>query len=355
MTIRTDKRTGNRSTQCTGGIALIILALALLNAGCSSMGKSMKTGFLGGESENLVPFAEETIARLGGGSYPLAQETAVLIREFFDPPFDEITRLDQSLVDVDDITTSVMKYSVDLVSISEMKISAREKAGRLADSFTPMREPAQKHLDISDEDFDAILDEVRDADDFLAALRAIQPLIDATAVYFGFLMSDIEKTLNGAAIIIDGRIEKEFESLTEFLQTMEERKQKALIGLKLIHDHRSGDGEALVQLRGGNIILDESLASADPDQLESYLVERITLMKELLDTIGPDIALYRATHEELDEQHQRVLTNVGVARLNFLTWSRAHRRMSSGVKDPAKWFDIRELPETLVSAAVKAI
>jgi hypothetical protein len=355
MTMRTNERTGNRSKQFTGGIALIVLALALLNTGCSSMGKSMKTGFLGGESENLVPFAEETIARLGGGSYPLAQETAILIREFFDPPFDEITRLDQYLVNVDAITTSVMTYSVDLVTISEMNISARQKAERLADSFGPLREPAQTHLDISDEDFEAILDEVRNADDFLASLRAIQPLIDATAVYFGFLMSDIEKTLNGATIVIDGRIEQEFKSLTEFLQTMEERKQKALIGLKLIHDHRSGDGQALAQLRGGNIILDESLASADADELESYLVERITLMKELLDTIEPDIALYRATHLELDEQHQRVLTNVGVARLNFLTWARAHRMMASGVKDPAKWFDVRELPETLVGAAIKAI
>jgi hypothetical protein len=122
-----------------------------------------------------------------------------------------------------------------------------------------------------------------------------------------------------------------------------------------------GDNGAMTKLLKGKYILKPKyLPSGKPSQqeivvMETYLLDSLTKMSNIYDRLKPELDLYRATHRELDEQEDSVRTSIARSRLNFLIWTRAHRKMASGVKDPAKWFDIKDAPTILIKAGVRAL
>lgn len=343
-------------------VPLMIVSAVLLCSGCASTGKTMKLGFWGGDEKvNLAPFAAQTMGFLGGPEYPISRETAVLIRKYLASDTFGMAELDSLLVESDKITDQMITYSVELVGISEIDGSTKDKIAALADTVRVFKGPIKQKLELSDEAFDERIAAIVDQNEFLDAIRAVQPLIDSVSVYYGSLMDQIQKQTEEKARAIDAAIDADFQPLIDFVNVLTTRRQTILIGLGYLHKARQGDAGALAKLADGGIIIEERFkpkAGASEEDLavvEEHLLDRLSMLKRIHDEMMPDVEMYRMTHQELDREYERVIIDVAAARVKFVIWSRAHRTMASGEKDPAKWFDVRDAPEFLVKAVKKAV
>lgn len=125
----------------------------------------------------------------------------------------------------------------------------------------------------------------------------------------------------------------------------------AAISTAVLGTRLSGDEFILVaEHRPSAQAGEEELAKA-----EAYLMERLTTMKRINDEMMPEVELYRDTHREWDAEFSSAVDGVARARAKYIFWSRAHRKIASGITDPAKWFDISEAPALLFKAGKKAL
>ena len=70
--------------------------------------------------------------------------------------------------------------------------------------------------------------------------------------------------------------------------------------------------------------------------LEAMLAEST----QVLQSFEKDRSDYLSIHAELDAKVLEVLNNIGVARLQFHSWARAHQALANGVKEPGKWMEL---------------
>ena len=71
--------------------------------------------------------------------------------------------------------------------------------------------------------------------------------------------------------------------------------------------------------------------------------------------IEPDWQLYRKTHQELDENHIKVLEDANRLRITMIVWLRAHQKMAADITNPAEWFSVEDAPTELFKLGTKAI
>ena len=335
-------------------------ALLAVSTGCSSM-RGLGSKFRSHEVVDLMPFAQETLSILSSVEYPLAQDNSVLIREFLGDETPGVAELDASLAAADVITDSIQTYSVELMKISRMEGEEAIRTEALAEVVRTLEAPIREKLELSDEMFEQKLKEIAAKPDFLAAIRAVQPLVESAGIFYSTLLDGAEKHAVTVSRSIDAAIDAKYGPLLEFAKVLESRKRAVLEGLALLHHYRRGDKTALKTLRTGDYILDAAAipsAAGTPPELakaEAHLLERLTVMQTLYASVEKEMDLYRRTHHELDEQYLFVREGIAAARLKFVVWSQAHEKMASGMKDSAEWFDIADAPGLLIKAGVKAI
>jgi hypothetical protein len=358
----TERRNGSTATESIAAPLVMLGAVAILvgSTGCSSM-RGFGGKFRSHEKVDLMPFAEQTIAILSGTEYPLAQDNSVLIREFLGEDMPGVAELDAALAESDRITDSIKIYSIELMKISRMEGDEDVRTKALAKVVRTLEAPIRKKLDLTDEMFAQKLEEIAAKPDFLAGVRAVQPLIDSAGLYYSTLLNSAEKHAKFVAQSIDAAIDDKYAALLEFGKVLEARKRAVLEGLALVHHYRRGDKAALKTLRAGEYILDAAAmpsAAGTPAELataEAHFLERLTVMQTLYASVEKETDLYRRTHHELDEQYAFVREGLGAARLKFVVWSQAHEKMASGMKDSAEWFDIADAPGMLIKAGAKVL
>ena len=350
------KSTSSVIQAATRSILFVGMAV-LLGSGCASTRSKFKSH----EKVDLMPFAEQTIAILSSTEYPLAQDNSVLIREFLGDETPGVLELDAALEEADGITESMQIYSIELMKISRLQGEDDVRVKAVAEVVRTVEAPIRKKLDLTDALFEEKLAEIAAKPDFLAAIRAVQPLIDSAGVYYSSVLDSAESYAAAAALSVDAAIDTKYAALLEFRKVLDSRKQAVLEGLAFVHHYRRGDKTALQALRTGVYILDPLLqlsAKGTPEELvkvEAYLLERLTVMQTIYASVEKEVDLYQRTHRELDEQYQFVRDGLGAARLKFVVWAEAHEKMASGMKDPAEWFDIADAPSLLIKAGVKAV
>ena len=335
----------------------LVVAVLLMSSGCAGMRAKFKSS----KSVDLMPFAENTVAMLTTPENPLSQDNSVLIRDFVTSETPGMARLNELLAEADVITESMMVYSIELMQISEKDISEEERCRALVGVVKTMEGPIRKKLEISDAEFQALLDAIGDNDNFLAAIREIQPLIESASLYFNSLLNEASEQATLMAKVVDQRIDARFKPLLDFATLLEARKGSAFTALALLHKARMGEPGALEALRKGKYILDPALmlpakaTEADLAKVEAYVMDRLQLFQKTNESVQPEVELYRDTHRELDEQYTFVLDSISMARLKFVVWAQAHEKMASGKKIAAEWFDIADAPKLLIKAGVKAL
>ena len=320
-----------------------IVGFAAIAMGCSS-----SSGFRSTEREDVTPFAQKTVEVLGLQNIQLRDNELIYLRPYADSDFVELDQLQAMLERTDDFRDRVISYSVDLVRVTEMYDNEADKVAAYADGVdNHLREQAVAALDMSAQDWDTVMTDVRAQPDFLAALRAVQPIINKAGQFYEELLFEIEKeVLVEVRNEFDRRIQAEYAEPIRFIENYYNRRDEILLGLNLIHAYRHGDTVAAEGIRDVNAVVHPSLLpkgdftakdiDAIDDALRDELIQNTLLLKQLED----DVDDYEKTRDELDRKETKVIASLGLARLQFVTWSRSHQALANGVEEPGKWMEL---------------
>jgi len=321
-----------------------LLLLAIVSAGCTTV----KEGFGGTEREDITPFAQKTVEVVGVGNIRLRDDELLYLRLYVDESFEALDYLQELLIRMDTFQDKVITYSVDLVRVTELYKNDAEQVAAYAQSLDDnLRAPVTGYLAVTEQEWEAVLADVRGQKDLLAALRAVQPILTKAGDYFEELVVEMEATIIfDVRTEFDLRIQAEYESLLTFADKHYRYRDELLDVAIHLDDYERGDKDAITRLRAKDYIVDLStLPNDSPTQAQvrktgQILLEELQMTTEIGRNLEPDIADYIATRAELDRKETEVLADMGLARVQFVTWSRAHQALAAGVKDPGEWMEL---------------
>ncbi len=337
----------NRSIELrTSPIGLpVVLILISLASGCASVTQ----GFTGTEREDITPFAQKTVEVLGIQNIQLRDNELVYLRDLIDSDFILLDQLQEEMAKTDYFRDQVITYSVNLVKITEMYDNDADTVAAYADSIDEnLRTQIVGTVGMSEQDWDAVIKDIRSQDDLLAALRAFQPVVNDAGVYYDNVLRQIEnETLVRVRTEFDRRIQTDFEQTLLFIGNNADRREAILEGMNIVHAYRHGNTAAAARFReDNNILLDKSVlpkgdfTDKSIDAIAVYLNSELTANTQLQNEFETDIEYYTRTVDELNRKEMEVIDSLSLARLQFVTWARSHQALANGVKEPGKWMEL---------------
>ncbi|MGI9341873.1 MAG: hypothetical protein ACR2QV_03435 [Gammaproteobacteria bacterium] len=335
-------------------VLTILIAIALTQ-GC----QTVTEGFTPQERTEITPFAQKTVEVIAVDNIQLRDDELLYLRQYVDDTFTELDRLQDLLKRVDVFRDRIITYSVELVRVSELYQTDAERVAAYADSLdVNFRDQVINNLEVSEQEWNAVLADVREQQDLLGALRAVQPILTKATEYYDRLMTDIETTvLFGVRAEFDLRIQAEYAELLEFTERYYRYRDETLDAINMLDDYERGDEDAYRRLREKNYVIGKILVDTDTpsqkqiDTMWRTLQEELTTNTEFGRNFDKDLDDYVATRSELDRKEAEVLADLSVARLQFVTWARAHQALANGVKEPGKWMELSIKAAQLVKEA----
>lgn len=325
--------------------------------------------FVKHESENLAPFAQQSIDLIGSLEYSLTDSEVLYLRDIADyiddkDPYARYTALEDQ---VGNMLVALVTYSLQIVTISEQGISENDKANLIADVVVALIELVRKDEVVvnpnrDDEKINAIIAQVRQQEDYLEALRLLMPLINEFSAHAGRVLDQLDREKQRLALVIDASIDRKYASVIELHKEMRLAKDdmfRTLINLSKYSVTRDPVYFEKMRSYGMFSVMaatenKKSLNTRELAQLHKAATDELRVVNENYTQLMPDIIEYQNTHNELFKLVEDKEDAIREARLTFLVWSRAYQKMASGKTDPAEWFDITETGDLLLGAAKKA-
>jgi hypothetical protein len=338
------------------GRVVTLIAVLVVLQGCTSF----KEGFTGQENEDITPFAQKTVEIMVVDNLHIYDSELLYLRLYVDQDLIELDRMQELLDSVDIFRDEVIRYSIDLVRITELYTEDDEIVAEYAANLDAhLGQILVQRRGMPQAEWNAVLEEIKTQPDLLAALRKFQPVITAAGDYYEDMITEIEsvalKELREAFAV---RIDNEYGPATAYTDRAYLRRRELLMGLFLLDEFRRGDEAALVSLRESSLVHDPALRLGDNPSKAQVAKLNAALRVELADNTGMigemslDKSDYVATLAELDHWEATILAELSLARLQFATWARAHQALASGVKQPAKWMELSVSAAKLVKEAL---
>lgn len=338
---------------------LLIVTVAL--TGCAK--------FLKSESENITPFANQTITLVSSLNYGLSDNEILYLRKIEDyikgdEPFDRFVALENQ---VENQLKALVTYSLQMVTISEQNITENEKSNELADILISLSALVEEDEIIPDENKDAdknkkILDSVRASEDYLESLRILLPAINEFSAHALVVLDELELEKRKVALLLEGAIDNKYGAaiaVEREMRLLKNNYYNSIIALSNYHQTR--DVKYIDELRSIGVlpVVDairgkKSLTSKDMLSLHKTISGRMAMINENYTHLKPDYDEYFLSHSELRVMLEKKEEGIKEARLTFIVWSRAYQKMALGKTNPAEWFDISESGNLLMGAAGRA-
>jgi len=307
--------------------------------------ETIQDGFVGEEVEDVTPFAQKTVEVLGVQNIQVRDDEFIYLRFLIDDDFVELDELQAGIARVDLFRDQVIAYSVDLVRVTELYSADADRVRAYADGIDKqLRESFVGGGVATAAEWDSLMGDIRAQPDLLAALRTAQPLINTAGAFYEELIREIETVqLDAVRTEFDRRILAEYSSVLEYIDAAYATRDEALSALASIELARRGDTDAWERLQSSPAA--RGLKSNDPNsrevaELQTALEADVARFSGVLQNLDQDVDDYKTNRAELDRLESEVLSALEVARLQFLTWSRSHQALASGIRNPAKWMEL---------------
>ena len=339
----------------------IVVAVSVAVMGCS---KFLKT-----ESENLTPFANQTITLVSNLDYGLSDDESLYLRKIEDYIDDEhaFERFDALERQAENQLKALVTYSIQMVTISEQNITENEKSNELADILIALGALVREDEVIENKNIDKernqdILAQVRASEDYLESLRILLPAINEFTEHALVVLDELELEKRKAASYIDEAIDKKYGNAIEFeheLRLVRNNYYNSILALSRYADTRDAKYIEEVRQTGVLPVVDalkgkKSLTSKEIIDLHKIITRRMAMVNENYKQLKPDYDEYFLSHSELSKLVESKETGIKEERLTFIIWSRAYQKMALGKTNPAEWFDISETGGLLMGAAGRA-
>ena len=346
-------------TRCARLLITILLPVLLL--GCDKFVKQ--------ESENLAPFAQQTIDLIGTLEYSLSDLHILYLRRITDYIEDEdpYARYLAMENQVGNMLAAVVTYSLQIVAISEQNITENEKANKLSDVVVALVGLIEKDQVIPNDNIDAEMIEdtvaqIRQSEEYLEALRLMLPLINEFSAHAGRVLDELRKEKQRLAITIEEAIDRKYSSAMAMQKELRLFKDDMYLTLINLSQYSiTGDTVYFEKMKSYGMFPvvfatrdKKSLNAQQLYKLHKDLTDNLRVANENYEQLLPDVTAYHEHHRELAELLKYKEDAIGEARQTFVVWSRAYQKMAGGKTDPAEWFDITESGQLLFGLAKKA-
>ena len=334
----------------------LVLAVASVS-GCASM----KGKFTGTREANVGFFADQTIAMLASADLGLDRQGTILIRDFFDGNGTEEKRFYELSNDVKTMMRGTIKYSITIVTIVETEKTEIDRIKAYVKYIKIVQQDAEKYLKLEPGYYDEILARVGQQDQFIAAIQQAQPIINAVGRITQTLLEELDDAAEALEKKLDNRIDEEYAEVIRYQQSHNREKHLVLRGLSDLDNAYQNDESAFKSLIQSDAIRSKKLipqgvpTEEELSQLSQHLLNRLEVMHKIWQKIEPDWQLYHKTHLELDKNLIKVLEDTNRLRITMIVWLRAHQRMGAGITNPAKWFNVEDVPTDLYRLGSKAV
>lgn len=313
-----------------------VLALAGTLSACANLQSHRRI--------DLAPFAEQTIEIAGDINYELGDIKAVYLLPYNDLP--EVQALREKWGRVARILRGMVAYSVEVVTISESRLSEPERVQAYADYLEELLGPVLQKpvppLHLEQSRFDEILAGVREREKLLDAIGSAQPLVDEIARLMEEFLQALKLENTQAMVAVREAVDADHGRTWEAYRSLKAVQMEALESAGWLRRHRLGEPAALDSLFANEpaLVPFESLREKDPAEFELVIEKRIfdklDAMAKTMEQLEPELEIYWKQMIELGEVINQTDRTLRKVRVVTLVWSRAHRQLASGVVDPAK-------------------
>lgn len=335
---------------------LLACALAVLS-GCSTYDTKLKSK----QVAHIGYFADSTITMLSDLNLGLDSEDTLLVRRFLDDTAPEEQLVAQLNGDLIKLLGDLVHYSIEIVNIAEAESAETNRVDVYADYIVQFRAGMVEHELIDLHGFDDTIEDVRSQTEFIEALRHAQPLLNAAVMATALEVDDLVEAIVDLSRKVDGRVDEEYADIIRYRQKLEREKFDIMTAFEIIYDAYRKPEPSLGKLRDSGVIwIPEIIPEGQPTRedlknIAEHLGNRMEALQVIQQGMKPNWDDYLSTQQELDKLADNGIDNVLHVRIILLTWMRAHQKMSSGVTDPAEWFDIGEVTKSLIISAPKAL
>ena len=331
------------------------VALLLSLTGCAGFTEKFQPQ----TTEDVGYFADQTVTLLNQADFGFSRDETVYTREFYDNEGELESRLNSMVDEIDYIFEGIIEYSVELVLIvqandtDEARINAYanylEKASR-------ENERLYAQVRLPKEVYQQVLEKIRAQTKLRYALINAQPILSGLGWHMNTLLNDIKDTTDAVAFKMEERIDERYAEVIRYQKALEKEKYNVLRALSYVYLTFAGDKEAYQKLRKSNIVRDKKIlpkSVPDEDGLRK-IAEHLRIRLDALENIGEDILqdweVYRATHNELDQLHAKMMKSIHLMRMLTMVWLHAHQQMAAGKTQPAEWFEWQDVAKKAVDA-----
>lgn len=196
-------------------VLISLLVVTVVLGGCA---KFMKT-----ESENITPFANQTVSLVSSLDYGLSDNEILYLRKIedyidADKPFE---RYDALETQVGNQLKALVTYSVQMVTISEQDITENKKSNELADILVSLSALVAEDEVVPDINKDAeknkdIMTRVRASEDYLESLRILLPAINNFSAHAIEVLDELEIEKRKVTLLLDEAIDRKYGTAIEF-------------------------------------------------------------------------------------------------------------------------------------------
>jgi len=314
---------------------MLFILISVLISGCAAFQAQKKM--------NLAPFAENAVSIVSEVEYGLSQARAIHIRPFIGGPATieyqaEWNKMGRFL-------RGIVAYSIQIVTISQSDMSETKKAEALSDYVAglakPIFEEPELGFGIKKEDFNAIVQNIRDQDDYFKAMNAAQPVVDEVAKVAEEVLRDLKAAQDAAQLEVAKKIEADHASVLKYedeLREGQERTMQSIVYLGRWNKGEKGIGDSLLFYDPGLrqvLKAGESLTYEKYNQISNILIARLEAGKLIQEHMFPELEQYQKEMQELDELISIADRGIRQSKGAIAVWRRSHQTMAAGITDPA--------------------
>ena len=340
------------------GIALAAAlgTLATASSGCSYITSSKRL--------DMQPFAENTVTAIGEMRRIEAPPVWIRLRPYFSDPAVLAARATAKPLLA--LVRSVNAYSLQVVALNESRISDRSKSRELANFLRGASQQAllsqadAGEIALTAERRDAILNDIGSKENYMDALMAAEPVVNAVLTRGLALSDNVDLAISSAVAAIEGEVQRQYKAMLANRAALLLLQERTILAETWAEVLAFGDEGAAEQLRKTVPVLAEYVpAGKKPSQKEqqgvvSALRAQAARIKAALDEIEPEYQAYRESVLELDNLRAKTTENAKLARSVLMLWARSHKSLARGVEVPPM-FDLAKIVMSSAGTAAKGI
>lgn len=315
---------------------IICLSLPLFIGSCGIFTSSRRL--------DISPFANSMIAVAGEIQYSLLQNQSIHLSTLTPGP--EYKRFMLFRKKMRDIIRATISYSIEIVTLAESKSSEKEKCKALADYLEGVRRPVLDYPDIelnlTPEQMDKIIEDVRKQNKLLDGIASAQPIIDEVGISTGELADLLKHYLDSAHLEISGQWKDKYKEVIWANDEIQKGMVNALRASYYLREYRTGrtqstDSIFIADPQLAEVVeKKENISKTDIMELERRVIYKISKLTEMRKEFKDDINMYYKGLKELESVKAAYNVALRDARNAVIMWTRAHNSLGKGVTDPAE-------------------